>query len=90
VITGTKRFGAARLLHDLRRRGVNESLIREAADPLRRSELASARAVWQKRFGALPVDAPSRIKQNRFLRGRGFSSGTIERILRTTVDEVPE
>ena len=90
VITGTKRFGAARLLHDLRRRGVNESLIREAADPLRRSELASARVVWQKRFGELPVDAPSRLKQIRFLRGRGFSSGTIERILRTTVDEAPE
>ena len=86
VVNGRKRFGAARLLHDLRRRGVDEALLSEASAPLRDSELTTAREVWAKRFGELPVDAQSRMKQVRFLRSRGFSGATIQRVLRIRAD----
>jgi regulatory protein len=86
VVTGRKRFGAARLLHDLRRRGVNEALIAKAAAPLRDGELATAREVWAKRFGTLPGTAEERMKQVRFLRSRGFSGSTIQRVLRVRLD----
>jgi regulatory protein len=87
VVSGRHRFGAARLLHDLRRRGVDEKLIGDAAGPLRRAELATAKAVWQKKFGELPTDPLARLKQMRFLHNRGFSSATIERILRGRTDD---
>jgi len=87
VVSAPQRFGAARLLHDLRRRGVDEALIGEAARPLREGELASATAVWQRKFGELPADVPARLKQVRFLRSRGFSSATISRILRGRLDD---
>jgi regulatory protein len=87
VINGTHRFGAARVLHDLRRRGVDEKLIGAAAAPLRQGELATARVVWQKKFGALPEDAAARMKQTRFMLSRGFSSATIHKVLRGRAED---
>lgn len=87
IVSGTHRFGAARLLNDLRRKGIDSRLIDGAAGPLRRAELATARTVWQKKFGELPADLASRQKQMRFLHNRGFSQSTIARVLRGRFDD---
>jgi regulatory protein len=75
-----ERFGNRRIESELKAMGV--ALDASAAAQLRASELARAREVRAKRFGALPHDAAARAKQMRFLAGRGFSSDVIRRALR--------
>lgn len=76
------RFGAQRIVHELRQRGIAETLIGEALPQLKESEFESARAVWQKKFGALPLDAKGKARQARFLQSRGFALEVIFRVLR--------
>lgn len=86
VLDAPARRGAARVLHDLRRRGVDADLIAAARAPLQAGELEAARTVWRRRFGRQPLDPADRARQIRFLRYRGFASGTIERVLREAGD----
>lgn len=86
VLDATPRRGAARVLHDLRRRGVAADLIEAARAPLQAGELDAARGLWKKRFGRPPLDAADRARQIRFLRYRGFATGTIDRVLREAGD----
>lgn len=77
------RLGNARLAQELRLQGVADELVATAlasAD----DETARARAVWQKKFGALPqaLDTAQRARQSRFLLSRGFSGETIRHVLR--------
>ena len=91
VVNHSRRFGAARVLNDLRRRGVDPTLVGEAVQPLRQGELAIAREVWRRKFGIVPVDANDRMRQIRFLRNRGFSGATIAQVLKDrSIDEEPE
>ena len=91
VVNHSRRFGAARVLNDLRRRGVDPVLVGEAARPLRQGELAIARDVWRRKFGSVPEDANERMRQVRFLRNRGFSGATIAQVLKDrSIDEEPE
>lgn len=76
-----ERFGAARIRHELRERGVGEALVREAAGELARTELNRAREIWRRRFGNPPADAAERLRQMRFLARRGFSADVIRRIV---------
>ncbi len=90
VVNHSKRFGAARVLNDLRRRGVDPVLLGEAAAPLKQGELAVAREVWRRRFGTPPTSAEERLRQLRFLRNRGFSGSTIARVLKDgAIDDDP-
>jgi len=77
------RFGDARLAQELRQQGVSDELV-TAALAAGEDELARARQVWQKKFGAEPpeLDAACRARQTRFMLGRGFSGETIRRVLR--------
>lgn len=76
-----ERFGAMRILNELREHGVEADLVEPVALELRASELARARAVRERRFGPLPVDAASRARQARFLAGRGFASEVVRKAL---------
>lgn len=69
------RLGATRVLQELRAKGLSEDLIEASADRLRATELERARAIWRKKFGALPRDAAERARQLRFLAARGFATG---------------
>jgi regulatory protein len=77
-----RRFGAQRIAHELRGKGLSDAAIAGAQLQLQESELETARAVWQKKFGALPADAREKARQMRFLQGRGFSLDIIRRLLR--------
>lgn len=78
------RFGTQRIAHELRQKGIAESLIEQALPQLRESELEAAREVWQRKFGELPQDQKEKARQVRFLQSRGFSLDVVLRILRTS------
>lgn len=76
------KFGARRIAHELKEKGVSAEAIEAALPALQESELETARAVWEKKFGQLPADAKERAKQMRFLMSRGFGSSVIGKLLR--------
>lgn len=76
-----ERFGTARIRHELRAHGIDDSLVREAVGDLSRTELQRARAVWRRKFDAPPADNVERARQMRFLAQRGFSGDVIRRIV---------
>jgi len=76
------RFGAHRIMHELREKGVSAAAIAGAQQQLKDSEFEAAREVWRKKFGIFPADARDKARQMRFLQGRGFSSDVIRRLLR--------
>ncbi|MEE8207938.1 MAG: RecX family transcriptional regulator, partial [Nitrosomonadaceae bacterium] len=46
-------------------------------------ELETARTVWRKKFGAMPINAKERAKQIRFLMSRGFTPEIIRQVLQS-------
>jgi len=81
------KFGTTWLAHELRERGVADSVIREQLADLKESELERARQVWQSKFGVIPTDAKARAKQMRFLQSRGFSLEVIGKVVRGLFDD---
>ena len=78
------RVGDAKLVHELRTKGVAADLV-SAALASGEDELSRARRVWQRKFSRQPTttdDDLARAQQMRFLAGRGFSHETIQRVLR--------
>ncbi len=73
------RFGNLRIERELQHLGVEPS--DEARSTLRSTELARARTVWERKFGAAPDSAAERARQMRFLAARGFTAETIRAVL---------
>ncbi|CAB5081065.1 recombination regulator RecX [Burkholderia cenocepacia] len=80
------RVGVARIVGELKRHAVGDSLVEAVNAQLRETELTRAQAVWRKKFGALPQTPAERAKQARFLAARGFSSATIVKLLKVGDD----
>lgn len=78
------RFGSQRIAHELRQKGIADSLIEQAMPQLKETELEAAREVWQRKFGVLPREQKEKAKQARFLQSRGFSTDVIFKVLRHT------
>ena len=76
-----ERFGAARIGQELRSRGIDDPLVREAVGRLVGTELQRARAIWRKKYDAPPADAAERARQMRFLAQRGFSAEVVRRVV---------
>lgn len=75
------RFGTARVLHDLRSKGLDDETVRQASEQLRGSEHARAWAVWQQRFGSPAQTPQERMKQMRFLASRGFGGDVVRKVV---------
>jgi regulatory protein len=75
------RYGSLRLKQELRDKGVAAGRIAQEVELARASDLAAARAVWEKKFGAPPEDAKDRARQMRFLLGRGFPMEVAARVV---------
>jgi regulatory protein len=73
--------GAARIISELREKGVDSDTIEATTETLKASEFERATGVWQKKFGALPQNPTEYAKQGRFLASRGFSMAVIHRLL---------
>ena len=80
--TRRRKFGAARIVHELREKGVSDDAISAAQAQLKVGEVEAARAVWTKKFGKPPRSLQERGKQARFLAGRGFSAEVVHQVLK--------
>ena len=82
------KMGASRIKGELQRKGLDASMVAEAMDGLKATELERAREVWRKKFNS-KTDAVSkdkltpadRAKQMRFLATRGFGADAIRRVV---------
>jgi len=73
--------GAAVIRHELRAHGLADEVVSAQVASLEENEFARARALWLRRFGALPQSLPERARQMRFLLSRGFSGEVVGRIV---------
>jgi regulatory protein len=82
------KYGAQRIRHELKEKGIAEHLIDTAMIDLKGSELEAARAVWRRKFGVIPETLKERSKQARFLAGRGFSAEIVRQVLACSYEDV--
>ena len=87
TVVRRRKFGAARILHELREKGVSAAAIEAAQSQLKGGEVEAARSVWKRKFGSLPQTLEERGKQARFLASRGFSPETVRTVLKGGGDE---
>jgi len=73
------RYGNRRIQQELQQHGV--SLDADARQALQQTELSRAVAVWRRKYGTPAADAAGRVRQMRFLVGRGFSSDVVRRVV---------
>ena len=83
------RLGSARVLHELRAKGLSSEVLADAAEQLRATERERALQVWRTRFGGPPQDAAERARQMRFLASRGFDGEVVRRTLATVARGLP-
>ncbi|WP_247361764.1 recombination regulator RecX [Ralstonia pseudosolanacearum] len=76
------RYGTARLMQELKTHELGADALGEVKAQLQASEMARAKAVWERRFGRPPADMAERAKQVRFMVARGFSRAVVSRIIR--------
>ena len=74
------RQGNMRIHRELAQHGLR--LTPDDARALKDSELARAKGVWMRKFGAAAGDAAGTARQIRFLAARGFSAEVIRRVVR--------
>jgi regulatory protein len=85
------RSSAARVRLELKRRGLEAEVIVAATEGLEASDLPTATALWQRRFGEVAADRAQRERQMRFLLNRGFSrSIALKVVLSASRDECPD
>ena len=75
------KLGTARIVQELKAKGVAPEAISDAAAQLKITELERARGVWRKKFGTPAANAAERGKHMRFLAGRGFSGEVIRKAM---------
>ena len=78
----SRKFGAARITHELRAKGLDKGLAERASAIARTTEVERARAVWLRKFRKAPESREERAKQMRFLQSRGFSFDAIRAVIR--------
>jgi len=81
------KLGTARVVQEMRSKGLHEDTVRAATQELRATEWPRAHAIWRQRFGA-PAETPQeKLKQMRFLASRGFSGDVVRKVV---AGQVPE
>ena len=78
----SRKFGAARIVQELRSKGLDKELAGRAANGARSTEVERARAVWLRKFRSPGQTREERAKQMRFLQSRGFSFDAIRAVIR--------
>jgi regulatory protein len=83
----SRKFGAARIVQELRSKGLEKGLAQGAAAAARTTEVERARAVWLRKFRTAPATREERARQMRFLQSRGFSFDVIRAVVRGADEE---
>ncbi len=73
----SRKYGAARIAHELRAKGLGKELAEQASGVARATEVERAREIWRRKFRIAPRTREERAKQMRFLQSRGFSFDAI-------------
>ncbi len=75
------RYGNLHIQRELRQHGL--TLDPQARQALQASEFDRAREVWRKKYGSAgqAADVAARVRQMRFMTGRGFSPEVIRRVV---------
>jgi regulatory protein len=76
-----RKLGTARVVQEMRARGIEPEAIAQSAEQLRATELERAHQVWLRKFGQVPAEPSQVAKQIRFLMARGFSAEVVRRVL---------
>ena len=74
-----RKYGAAKIRHDLRSRGVSEEVSDRAVAEL--DEVAKAKEILARKYRVPATTREERAKRARFLQGRGFSGDVIRRLV---------
>lgn len=90
VYRRSAKLGSARVVQELRSKGLDDEIVRAAAAQLKDTEHARAWAVWQQKFGTPPDSPQTRMKQMRFLMSRGFGGDVVNKVMRGQAPEVDE
>jgi regulatory protein len=81
------KLGTARVVQELKAKGVDAEAVAQAASALKATELERAREVWRRKFGSPATNAAERAKQMRFLASRGFAPEVIRRAVGSSAAE---
>lgn len=82
-----RRFGPMKLAHYLKSKGVGEEAIEAGLRGAGADGVSSLEAVWRSRFRAAPASEREKLRQVRFLQGRGFAVDGIFRFLKSLEDK---
>jgi regulatory protein len=80
----SRKYGAARIRHDLRAKGIGGEIVGRVS---RDGELERARAILARKYRAPAASPQERARRARFLQGRGFAAEVIRRLVRPAADE---
>jgi regulatory protein len=80
-----RKYGAAKIRHDLAAKGVSEELAARIAST--GDEAARAKAILERKYRVPASSREERAKRARFLQSRGFSYDTIRKVLSTSDPE---
>ncbi|MES2580715.1 MAG: recombination regulator RecX [Pseudomonadota bacterium] len=78
------KFGSSKIVHELREKGVESTLIEGAIEQLKETELSSAIEIWRKKYKQAPASREEWAKQARFLQSRGFGFDVIKKVMNNT------
>lgn len=74
-------YGPVKIAHELRAKGVDETLVEAVLEPDTEYWVARLLEVWEKRFGAAPGDYREWARQARGLQSRGFTAEQVRRVV---------
>ena len=75
------KYGAQRVAHTLRQKGVVEEAVSAAISTLKETEQDRAHALWIRKFGSIAESSEEKSKQIRYLQSRGFSFAIIKLVI---------
>jgi len=83
----SRKFGASRIAHELRSKGLSKDSAEAAAAVARITEIERAREVWRRKFRSPAQSREEHARQMRFLRSRGFSFDAVRAVTGTTEED---
>ena len=81
VLSKKRKFGARKIAHELKLRGVNKSIINRVLRDIKDDEFLLAKKIWEKKFNQIPITIDEKAKQIRFMQSRGIQVTIIHQIL---------
>ena len=81
VLSKKRKFGARKIAHELKLRGVDESIISRALRGIKDDEFLLAKKIWEKKFNQIPITIDEKAKQIRFMQSRGIEVAIINQIV---------